>query len=224
MVITMRFLPFVFLAATFVKPAISDDLFFSDSSPDLSTFQDTPQDLLASQNLPEASTSTDGDEDFFSDSDITDFPLTDASDLYSDLEASCLTPDGQSLNKLRPRDGATICSPQGSTPQSIQRIREAWEKIQKYRDGLWAPEEPLETEPEKPPPPIPPLINPEHPEDSRCPSDFPIHLCCDRRGGIYILDSPIILPENNFIRVYFGCSAGLCISLSFLFLPCKNIR
>lgn len=210
-VITIRFLPLVFLGATFVNPAISDDLLFSDNSPDLSTFQDTPQDLLALQDLPEASTLTDGDEDFFSDSDIIDFPSsTEASDLNSDLEASCLTTNGQSLNKLRPRDGAPICSLQGSTPQSIQRLREAWKKIEDFRDGLWAPEEPLEPKPEQPPPPIPPLIRPEHPEDSRCPSDFPIHLCCGERGRLYDSDPPIIVPGNNPIRAaYFGCYNGL---------------
>lgn len=210
MVIMMCFLPLVFLAATFVAPAISDDLLFSDNSPDLSTFQDTPQDLLALQSLPEASTLTGGDENLFSDPDSIDLSSsTEAVDLYLDLKASCLPNDGQSLNKVRPRDEGPVCTSEGSTPESIQRIREAWGAIEKWRDGLWNTQGPSEPEPEKQPPSIPPPIDPEQPEDSRCPSDFPIHFCCGQRGKLDNSKPPISMLGNNPLRSYFFCSNGL---------------
>lgn len=203
----MRFLPLIFLAVTFVTPAISNDLSLSENSPDLLTFQDMSQDLLASQALLETSTLTEGDEDLFSDSDMMDFPSSaEASGLYSDLEASCLTKDGQPLNKLRRRDGATVCSPPDSTPLEMQRLHELWGQVQNYRDRLWAPEEP---EPEKPPPPLPPLIVPNLPEDPSCPSDFPNHLCCAFRGGLDPTDPPIILPGKNPVQSYIYCDMGV---------------
>lgn len=216
MIIIMRFLPFAFLTAILVAFAIFDDLLFSDDSFDMSTFQNTSQDLLTLQNLPKTSILIDGDDDLFSDSGLTDFSSsTDTFDLYSDPKVFCLIKDEQSMNKLRSRDGAAVCSIQDSTLLGLQRFRKAWEAIEKFRDDSWLSEDSLKPEPEKPPSSTSPIIGGQHSDDVRCSSDFSIHLCCGRRNAVNESVSPNIVPENNSVRIYFYCVDGRWIRFLF---------
>lgn len=202
-VISMRFLPLVALAATLsVGPAISEDLLFSDSPPDLSfsdsqadmsIFQDTSQDLLASQNLLEDSTLTTDDDDIFN----------EASDLHSDLPVSCSIQDGQSLSKLRSRDGSTVCSPPDSTtPSELRPLRDAWDAIQKWRNRILTPD------PASDEPPPPPAKKPWHTEDSRCEPYFPIHLCCADQVRIYMGGPTPKGPYSGSMYDYGFCANG----------------
>ena len=213
----MRFLQLVALAAFLsVGPAISEDLLFSDGSPDLSfsdspadtsTFQDMPQDLLASQNLLEGSTLTadDDDDNIFKDSEKMDPSSSsiEASELYSDSTVPCSIENGQSLNKLRPRDGPTVCSPQGSTPLELRPLRDAWNAIQKWQNRILSPN----PEPKEPPPP--PAPKPWHPEDSRCDPYFPFHLCCADQILLNLGALALRAPYNSPIYNYAFCANGL---------------
>lgn len=209
----MHFLPLVFPTAILVALAISGDLLFSDTSPDVSsTFQDMSQDFfLASQKLTEDSRWIDYNDDdlLFSDLDTMDFffsPPTEApQDFYSNLEASsCLTKNGQqSLNKLRSRDETTVCSPHDPNPLSKEPLRKALDAIQEFQNRLGAPDG------EEQQPPLPPIIpSEEFPPDSRCLPEFPVHLCCGSQGGLDRSVPPIIGPGATPIRAYLDCAPG----------------
>lgn len=199
--IIMRFLAFVLLAATFVPITVTEDL-FSDSLPDISAFQDSPQgqlasqDLFASQNLPEDSDlTTNDDNDLFAGSNPVDFSSTEPQDFSpSELEASCPTDEGQSLNKLRSRDGA-VCSPEG--PAALKKeptqdkLGDIFRKIKEFfeypPDEDWGPY-----------PRFPPAFR-------KCRPDFPHHLCCNEPGDRTL---EITVPGSGIYAYFFGCYIG----------------
>ena len=199
----MHFLAFVLLAATFVPTTVSENL-FSDSLPDMSAFQDSPQDLFTtqgpfasqdlpeSQNLPEDSELTTNDDDLFAGLDAMDFFSTEPQDSSSGLEASCLTDEGQSLNKLRSRDGA-LCSPE--SPAALKKeptqdkLGDVFRKIKEFFQNL--PDE----------------ARSRFPEFSmrKCRPDFPFNFCCDTPGE-RIFD--ISVPGANIWDYFYDCYAG----------------
>lgn len=168
----MRFLPFLSSAIISVPIAIGQDLFSDDSSNVLA-------DLFTSQELPMDSNWIDGSDDLFDGLDTSDLFSTDTLD-FSNLEASCTTTtDGQSLNKLRSRDGP-VCSPPNDSESESQRqkpdddfLKDPYYELKKFYRL------PLEED-------IPPgyaWIRTKPPE-SLCRSNFPHHLFCLEEYGL----------------------------------------
>lgn len=201
----MIFLTFVPLATIFVATASSENL-FSDNSPDISAFQDSPQDpftspdLLALQNLPEDSELTTDDNDLFAGSDALGLFSTEPQDSFPGLEASCLTDEGQSLNNLRSRDGV-VCSPENPAPLKKEPTQDKLgDIIRKIKEFFQDP-----------------------PNEGRlgqflklvflvCRPDFPLHMCCDTPGDRTF---DISLPGGNIYEYFYGCDPG---SWDFFFL------
>lgn len=202
----MRFLLIVSPIAILVAAAISQSLFDNDLS-DLSLFQDLPKDSLTLQEPSNDFIAIGGDfrnpewtvdSDLSSGSGLMDFSSTAGSDPF-DLEASCLTEDGQPLTKLRARQGQ-FCSPNGEpSSQPLELNPSRLFKI------FFGPKE----EPQTPVNPYADIVTPEDPEDPECRPDFPRHLCCQRPGE---LDTSIIansFPGLNVYLNYFVCDEGV---------------
>lgn len=197
----MRCLLFFPLAAIFVTIAVCQDL-SSDNSPDVSAFQDWPQDLLASQDLPEDLEFFDVDYDLFGGSGALDLLSTNAQDPFSGLEASCLTEDEQSLNKLR-RRGETVCSPQAPIPLNEDPLRELGDSFRDLKNFFSIPEK-------EEIPSFPDFQLPKDPEDRRCLPSFPNHLCCTAPGGRVDTSSIMasMVPGATIYQFFFACSPG----------------
>lgn len=183
----MRFFLLVFGATIFVTIAISENPYLNDS-PDLSAFQDLPQDLFASQDLPESSQLIDdGDDDaddFLFDDDNSDameaFSLETA-DSFSGLKPFCLTENEQLLNRLRSRDDEReTCSTRDWVPLRDGSSFEDYPNLlQEPKDSFFSSEQ-----------------NPERSEDSTCLTRFPYHLCCMELGVPLRMVTGEILPEE----------------------------
>lgn len=200
----MNFLAFALLATTFMPIIVTENL-FSDSLPDSSAFQDSPQehlasqdlfssqDLLASQNLPEDSELTTNDDDLFAGLDALDFFSTEPQDSSSGLQASCLTDEGQSLNRLRSRDGA-LCSPE--SPAALKKeptqdkLGDVFRKIKEFFQNL--PDEAQRR-------------FPGGFTLRKCRPDFPLNFCCDTPGDRTF---DISVPGGNIYDYFYDCYAG----------------
>ena len=195
----MRFIPFIPLTATVLATAISENL-FSENSPDTLAFQDSPQDLIASQDelalqdLSDGSELTIGDDDdLFAGADAMDTFSTEPQDSSFGLEASCLIDEGQSLNKLRSRDGP-VCSPEGPAPlqkdPTQDKIGDIFRKIKEFFD-------------------YPPDDDPTRPRGPTffriCRRDFPLRLCCVTPG---LSSMDITIPGGLLYEYYYGCYPG----------------
>lgn len=196
----MRFVAFIPLTATLFATAISENL-FSENLPDISAFQDSSQDLIASQDqfalqdLPENSELTIGDDnDLFTSADFVDTFSTDPQDFFSSgLEASCLIDEGQSLSKLRSRDGP-VCPPAGPAPLQKEptqdKIGDIFRKIKEFF------QDPSDDDPTRT----------RFPSFFRiCRQDFPLRLCCVTPG---ISSMDLSVPGGAVYEYYYGCYPG----------------
>lgn len=214
----MRFFAFDILATTFLAIAISENLFSDPSSPDILTFQDSPQDSFASPDLPETSDLTidnDDNDDLFTDSNaVAVLSSSEPQDSSPGLEASCSNEDEQPLNKLRSRDEEEeSCSPQG--PASLKKQQPPNDNLEdvlrKVKEFFGFPEplnpdsDPFSTEPRP---------------DPRCRSDFPHHLCCYISGDYSSWE--VAVPGGRFYEYFFECYRGTSNSpfyCPFCFVP-----
>lgn len=201
----MRFLRIFSLIANFVAVAIAEDLFDNDLS-DPSVFQDLPQGSLALQESPndfiamgEDSSNPEWtvDLDLSGGSGLMDFPSTAGLDSF-DLEASCLTEDGQPLTKLRARDDR-FCSPDGEpSPQPLEL------NPSKLFEIFFGPKEKLKTY-------LPPYADPGIIEESPSPNclpEFPRHVCCQTPGELDTSTRNSV-PGFTVYQNYFVCMEGM---------------
>lgn len=163
--------------------------------------QDLPLDLLAPQELSEDLIAMEGsskpestvDDDLFGGSGTVDLSSTPALD-SSELEASCLTEDGQPLTKLRSRDGP-VCTRKDKPPKLINPFK----TLKKFFKVTY--EEDYELPPSK-------LLEPS--EDPRCILGFPQHLCCQERGEVFkrITMDTLPAPGTTIYDYFFKCDPG----------------
>lgn len=213
-IIIMRFLPFVPLPMIFVAIAMSENLFSNPAPDELSTFQDSPQDLLASLNLLDDSQMTiDNNDDLFDDLDTQDlFSIEDQdpATVSSSMEvASCSTEGGQLLNRLRSRDG--VSCPAYSNPVPLKKEtptqNNIGDLIRKVNTIFFDPDPlPVPAEPEQ----EDPLKSPEGSKRDKCRPEFPKHLCCNYREGPIDTESASDLTFQFLIYGnLFSCYQGI---------------
>lgn len=179
----MRFQIWISLIAASATAVIAEDL-LDDSSSNMSVFQDIPEDLVRTDlNIID-------DYDLFDDSSVSGSALSTNSDFF-ELEASCLSIEGQPLSKVRAR-GEDICAPK-SAPNPTSNVqplplkgglREFGGNFKKLFD-LMGPTN--ELEPDKPPPLVPLVPNSDS-NKNNCPLEYSNHLCCTERGAFLRYD------------------------------------
>ena len=202
-ILIMLLLLLILLAAiSVIATAISEENLFSNTPLDMSAVQDLSQNSLTLQDLPEDSVFTEYSGDLFDDSEANDFFSTEPQDSsFSDLqdanllEASCVTGDVQSSNKLRTRD---VCTPPAPASASLEPFKSDtyWDTI---RSGI--DERILQLRPKT--------------KDIRCLPNFQNHLCCqsvDKVLPFTSWDMPLMVPPGFIIWRYTrDCIPGACV-------------
>lgn len=205
--IIMWFLLFLFSAAGFVATALPEENLFADNSLldtslldnslDMSISPDSSGNLVVLQDLSEKQSMTDynNNENLFSDSGADDFLSMELQDPSVLEVSSCSTNDGQSLNKLRSRDG-TFCSEAGSGSAGESSLSDP---LAPLKDGSGFTSH------------VTGVIRPK-PVDIRCFPTFPVHLCCEGLGRTLDRASPqmplFAPPGLTIYRTVYYCIPG----------------